>query len=334
MKVFLCAMAGLLLSGQVGAAAERDILATARELAEKGQQADALRQIDRALAEDPGSAQAQFLKGFLLARVGREAEAQEIFLDLTRRYPQYPEPFNNLAVLYAQRGEYERAVEILKQALQTHSSYGAAYENLTKVYGKLASRAYDRALGQESSTPSAGPGLQLLAELDGSAAGTDSAPAIIAARPPGEAAPTKPMEPLPGAPEPRETVPVAPVAPAEPIVEFDASAVVSLVEGWARAWSEQRVEDYLGFYSRDFLPEDGSSRDSWSQVRAERIRRPRRIEVEVDSIGVRKIAEGSAQAKFNQTYRSDRFEDRVVKTLDLVLEDGNWKIRAEMSSLD
>jgi len=331
MKAFLCALSWLLLVGQVGAAAEKDILATARELAENGQQADALRQIDRALAENPGSAEARFLKGFLLARIGREDEAQEIFLDLTRRYPQYPEPFNNLAVLYAQRGEYERAVEILKQALQTHSSYGAAYENLTKVYGKLASRAYDRALGQESSTPSAGPGLQLLAELDGSATGADSVPAIVAARPPGEAAPTTPMEPLPSVPGPRET---APVAPAEPIVEFDAPAVVSLVEAWARAWSEQRVDDYLDFYSQDFLPQDGSSRDSWSRVRAERIRRPRQIEVEVDSIGVRKTAEGGAQAKFNQTYRSDRFEDRVVKTLDLVLEDGKWKIRAEMSSLD
>lgn len=330
MKELLCAIVGLTLVAQTGAA-QSDALASAREMAAQGQQADALQAVERVLAGEPDSADALFLKGVVLAGSGRQDEALQLFLDLTRRYPEYPEPFNNLAVLYAERGDYERAVEILKQALQTHSSYRAAYENLTKVYGKLASRAYDRALGQESSTPSAGPGLQLLADLGARSAPSNGPTPTVAVREPRPPAPITPAEPLPG---PAASRPATPVAPSEPLVEFDAAAVVAVVQGWARAWSEQQVDDYLGFYAREFAPNDGMSRSAWAEQRAERIRRPRQIEVRVDSIAVRQAGEGRAQARFEQFYRSDRFQDRVSKTLDLVLEGGVWKIQAEQASVE
>ena len=47
----------------------------------------------------------------------------------------------DLAVLYAGRGEYEKARESLEMAIRTHPSYATAHENLGDVYAKLASQA-------------------------------------------------------------------------------------------------------------------------------------------------------------------------------------------------
>lgn len=336
MKGLLCAITGVAMAAQ-GLWADNAALDGARQLAAQGRHGDALRAVERVLADDPESADALFLRGVVLAGAGREEEAQEVFLDLTRRYPQYPEPFNNLAVLFAQSGDYERSVKVLKRALQTHSSYGTAYDNLTKVYGKLASRAYDRALGQESSAPSAGPALELLADLDASADPLEGGTMTMAARGDREVEPSRvlPSEPI-AEPAPKIVVaePVAPIVPSEPIVEFDAAGVIAMVRAWAQAWSDQRGADYIGFYSRSFVPEGGGSRAAWERQRAERIRRPRFIEVTVESVGVRQIGDGQAQARFDQSYRSNRFNDRVSKTLDLVWEADGWKILRERARPD
>jgi len=333
MKGLLCAIIGLAMSAQ-GLLAQDGSLDAARRLADQGRHGDALQAVDRALLGNPGSAEALFLRGVVLARAGRVEEAKEVFLDLTQRYPESPEPFNNLAVLFAQGGDYERSVKVLKRALQTHSSYGTAYDNLTKVYGKLASRAYDRALGQESSSPSAGPALELLADLDAEAGASVGASVTLAARedPLAASEPVRPSEPV-ARPEPRIEVaePIAQVAPAEPIVEFDAAGVVAMVKAWASAWSDQRADDYVDFYSQSFAPEGGGSRRAWAAQRRDRIRRPRFIQVAVDSIGVRQSGDQRAQARFNQSYRSDRFADRVSKTFDLVWEAGGWKIHREVA---
>jgi len=325
----------LLFGGAAGGAELADV----RQLAAQGRLEEALTAVDGALAAEPGSAEARLLRGFVLARAGREDEALEVFLELTRSHPQYPEPFNNLAVIYAGRGDYERAVEILKQALQTHSSYRTAYENLTKVYGQLASRAYDRALGQESSAPVPGPALYLLSDLDPDGSGERGAAATVVfleplAPAPVEVAASGAREPaIAAAPEPRPAEQAAPAAPpaTPPEDVFDASELVEVVRRWAAAWSDQRVADYLDFYSSRFAPGGGASRSAWAEQRRERLRRPRFIEVAVDSVGVRPLAAGRAQVKFVQSYRSDTLQDRVIKTLDMVREGGEWKIAREES---
>lgn len=310
--------------------ADESALRKPRELAAAGRHAQALEELNAVLARQPESVEAVLLKGVLLAESGRRKEAEQVFQDLARRFPQHPEPLNNLAVLYAQSGDYERSVEVLKQALHTHSSYATAYDNLTKVYGRLAGRAYDRALGQESTAPAGGPSLELLSEVDASRLASGRAAATPVARLESESPATPVPEPAtPSAA--RVTPPSAPVVPAEPIAEFDAAGVVDMVRAWARAWSEQRADDYLAFYSEDFRPDAGGTRAAWTVQRRQRVLRPRFIEVELESIGVRQIAERRAQARFVQSYRSDRFSDRVTKTLDLVWEAGGWKIQGEMS---
>src|SRR2546425_9737176 len=76
---------------------------------------------------------------------------RSIFTKLTQDYPELPEPYNNLAVIYASQGQYEKARAALEQSIRTHPSYATAYENLGDVYAKLASQAYDKALQLDSS---------------------------------------------------------------------------------------------------------------------------------------------------------------------------------------
>ena len=74
----------------------------ARALMAQGQYVQALQKLDQQLAKNPQDAEARFSRGIALTKLNRTAEAMKVFTDLTRDYPQLPEPYNNLAVLYAQ----------------------------------------------------------------------------------------------------------------------------------------------------------------------------------------------------------------------------------------
>jgi len=123
-------------------------------------------------------------------------------------------------------------------------------------------------------------------------------------------------EPSAAAGEPAEAVPG----------REDAAA---LVERWRAAWEGQRLEDYLASYASDFVPARGLTRDAWRKLRSERLTRPASIEVKIESLAVTLLDPAKARAGFVQTYRSDRYTDRVRKTLELVVEDGEWRIQLE-----
>lgn len=130
-------------------------LEDAARLMRAGQTQQALEQINKTLAIKPNDAQARFMKGTVLVELGNSKEATDIFLKLTQDYPELPEPYNNLAVLYAAQGQYDKARAALEKSLRTHPSYATAYENLGEVYAKLANQAYDKAL--QLDTPGGSP---------------------------------------------------------------------------------------------------------------------------------------------------------------------------------
>ncbi len=143
-----------------------DDVRDAARLLRAGQPQQALEQINKALATAPSDAQARFMKGTILAELGNSKEAVEIFLKLTQDYPELPEPYNNLAVLYAAQGQYDQARTALEKSLHTHPSYATAYENLSEVYAKLANQAYDKALQLETAgSPPKNNKLALVREL-------------------------------------------------------------------------------------------------------------------------------------------------------------------------
>ncbi|MGN6314833.1 tetratricopeptide repeat protein [Trinickia sp.] len=114
----------------------------------------ALAELDTRIASHPRDAQAKFKRGTVLARLNRDDEAIRQFTELTQTYPELPEPYNNLAALYAKHGRYEDARTALETAVKANPSYGLAYENLGDLYLRLAQQSYRRAqgLGQASAT--------------------------------------------------------------------------------------------------------------------------------------------------------------------------------------
>jgi tetratricopeptide (TPR) repeat protein len=67
--------------------------------------------------ERPREPQARFLKGLALADSGKADEAIATFQSVLGDYPELPEPHNNLAVLYAQKGQYGLARDELEAAI-------------------------------------------------------------------------------------------------------------------------------------------------------------------------------------------------------------------------
>ncbi len=172
----------LLLGTVLGAsAAHADDMQQANALLKSGRYPQALEHVDKVIAAKPQDPQARFLKGLILTEQGDTKDAIEVFQKLTQDYPDLPEPYNNLAVIYAGKGHYEKARAALEKSIRTHSSYATAYENLGDVYARLASQAYDKALQLDSSNSTAqsklmpvrslvGPGPQPVATAEGKVA--------------------------------------------------------------------------------------------------------------------------------------------------------------------
>ena len=338
-----------------------DDVEDAARLLKSGQHQQALDRVNKVLATKPRDARARFLKGLIFAEQGNAKDATDMFLALTKDYPDLPEPYNNLAVIYASQGQYDKARGALEQSIRTHPSYATAYENLGDVYAKLASQAYDKALQFDSANPAAKNKLALVKELVGGStpakpvavAAAPAAPAAAPASPPAPAAPAAPTTPKetakapaviaaaepakPAASKEAAKAPVvAAVEPAKPAAEKPAAQktsnaeILDAVHAWAKAWSAKDVDAYLAFYGKDFKTPGGEARADWEKSRRQRIGAPKSISVTVEAPKVSVGADGSASVTFRQGYRSDVLKTAIAtKTLVLAKTDGRWLIRQE-----
>jgi tetratricopeptide (TPR) repeat protein len=166
-------------------------LAEATAMMREGQYVTALARIDDVLAKDARNPQARFLKGVVQTDTGDIDEAAATFQALTEDFPELPEPHNNLAVIWAQLGRYDKAKTELELALAAHPDYAIAHENLGDVYTRLGGSEYDRALALDKSNKSAQAKLALVRQL-------------FAVAP--SATPTKVAVPKPATPKQPQTV--------------------------------------------------------------------------------------------------------------------------------
>jgi tetratricopeptide (TPR) repeat protein len=250
-----------------------------------------------------------------------------MFTRLTQDYPNLPEPYNNLAVIYAGQGQYEKARAALEQSIRTHPSYATAYENLGDVYAKLASQAYGKALQLDASNTGAQNKLSLVRELVGE-------PKAVAVA---KAEPAKPAEPK-AEPKPEPKVEAKaeprPEPTPEPKAEPPASnpaEVIKALNGWAQAWSRKDADGYLSYYAADFDPPGRESRPAWEKTRRERIEAPKSIAVSIDSPKVTMRGNDRAVVSFRQNYRSDRLKSTSRKTVEMVKNEKGWQIQKEQA---
>lgn len=127
--------------------ARADALRDVETLYRAGDVEQALRRTDAAIVANPADARLRFFKGVMLAESQRQAEAQAVFERMSQDFPELPEPYNNLAVLYAAQGDWHKARQALESALRADPAYATAYENLGDVYLQLARLAYEQAGG-------------------------------------------------------------------------------------------------------------------------------------------------------------------------------------------
>ncbi len=303
-----------------------DDASDASKLYKAGQLNEALKKIDTVLTQKPKDAQMRFLKGIILTEQNKSAEAITVFSKLTDDFPELPEPYNNLAVLYASNGQYVKASAALEMAIRTNPTYGTAHENLGDVYAKLASQSYDKALQLDSGNSTAKLKLSLVKNLIGNTAGTANPKSTSPANPIANASVT------PKAVEPKTVAPVAatPTPVIKPVGSGDKDAALNLLEAWAKAWSNQDVSKYLSYYAKDFQTPKGESRQVWAQDRRERIEGKGKINVRIDDANV-SIDGNTATVKFKQFYTSDRLSATSRKILVLSKQDGKWLIKQERS---
>ena len=133
---------------QVDGSQTKALLQT-RELIELGKYEEAESIIMVQLNEKPRDAQWRYLEALLKAEMGLSMKNKDIldtavflFERLSEEFPELPEPYNNLAVLYDKMGQEQKAIKSFKLAILNNPDYTLAYENLADLYLFLARETY------------------------------------------------------------------------------------------------------------------------------------------------------------------------------------------------
>jgi len=316
----------------VPAAAQKDELQEANQLFKQGQLERALERVEAYLKGRPKDARGRFLKGLIFVEQGKPNDAIKVFTELTQEYPELPEPYNNLAVLYASRGNYEQARSALEMAIRTHPSYATAHENLGDVYAKMASQAYDKALKIDKGNAPLQTKLNLIKDIF---VGGARPPKPAAAKPEAaQLAVAAPVQKPPAPVQQSQNKVAAPAAKSAPVKSpakpsGNPEEVLSAVNLWAKAWSDNDVPGYLAHYATDFKTPGGEPRSDWEAQRKARIAKPRKIQVEVESPKVVFNDKGRVTVTFRQHYRSDAINVSNTKTLVMVKSGDRWLIEQE-----
>ena len=291
------------------------------KLIRAGQTVEALRKVDTALVLHPKDAQMRFLKGLILTQQNKPSDAIAVFSKLSDDYPELPEPYNNLAVLYAANGQYDKARASLESAIRVNPTYGTAQENLGDVYAKLASQAYDKALQLDPGNATAKQKSTLVHTLVGNT--TSGTNAKVTAKTPAAATQT--------AQKPVGMVELQGKADAGKTAAPEQAELIRKIENWAQVWSEKNTEAYLAHYAPDFQPASGAAHKTWVEERRNRIGSKGRIDVKLEDIKVA-VNGDTATVQFRQIYISDKLTEKNSKTLVLAKTDGKWLIKQERAT--
>ncbi|MBD9401205.1 tetratricopeptide repeat protein [Comamonas sp. CMM02] len=138
----LLALSGFLIAG----VAQADMYDDVAALAKSGKPAEAIAKADQYLSNNPRDPQMRFLKGVAQSKAGDLEAATTTFQTLVEEYPELPEPYNNLAVIYASQGQLDKARGALEMAVRNNPNYAVAHENLGDIYARLAHDSYNQSL--------------------------------------------------------------------------------------------------------------------------------------------------------------------------------------------
>ena len=359
---FAVCLLSLLLTTLPASRAWADDFSEVAQLSREGKFVEAMAKVEVYLSSRPKDAQMRLLKGLVQRDAGKPTDALMTFVRMTEEFPELPEPYNNLGVIYADQNQLDKARTAFEMALRTNPSYATAHENLADVYGRLSSAAYNKALQIDLSNAAVAPKLALVRQIVTlnptklSAAQLAALPKLQPAPAPAAVAPTpttqvalapaktapeatpkaapapeataKPArEAAPAARKPADEAPAAQKSP--PVVDTTANREVEqAVQTWANAWGSKDLKAYFAAYGRDFDPAGKLSRSQWEEERRARIEGKATISVKLTDVQTL-VRGNSALVKFRQDYRANGIAISSRKTLEMVRQGDSWKIVRE-----
>ena len=215
-------------------------------LLQGSQPEQALKLIDQRLSATPKDPQLRFLQGVAFAMANKNKEAIDTFTQLTKEFPELPEPYNNLAVLYANQNQLDKSRQALEQAIRTNPSYSTAHENLGDIYAKLASQAYSKALQLDGShAQSVQPKLALIHDLFSTGQAQAQAQAQALAKAPSAPAPvtaTATQAVSSSTTAPAQATVVAAAATAQPVASAQPATATPVTETASPPATEPKAE--------------------------------------------------------------------------------------------
>jgi len=234
----------------------------------------------------------QFQQALSLSKQGEWQQAADLFQQVAKEQPDWPEPKNNLAVALLKLGQAEQARQSLELAVTSQSSFKVAQDNRQKLYDHLAAKAYEKALGNNGDLQP--PELQLIDSIQ------------------------------------QASVPVAQAVVVTQAADADA-IIRQQLDRWSGAWSGADTESYLACYSPQFKSFDQKiDFQQWRYQRRIRLKSSKNVAISLDAIKVFLNQQGNtALVEFVQYYRSANYNDKVIKQLLLIHENNQWLITSE-----
>lgn len=307
LRIALCT----LLSSLFLTAAQAQNKAEIATLLESGQLEQARTDLETWPQEDRGP-DYLFLQARLAELEGDTQTAVTLLEELIKTHPELPEAYNNLALIQIRKGNHSMATELLRAAMQTDPRYQQVYENLGKLYTLLASEAYKKALGSDNN-------VEIPAVFNAFDQLTMEQVAVEK--------PDMEEEAEVGVKE----EPVEPQQSSEPINLGEAkNNILRQVRNWADAWASQNVENYLSYYSPEFVPSDEMSLADWRKLRRDRVSAPQFIQVIISDPKVIIYPHNQmASVTFLQEYESNTYNETIKKILLFHKTAGKWLIIQE-----
>ena len=276
------------------------------KLIEEKKYAEAKEIVEQLLDSDKENPQLLFIDGVLLSELGEIDNAINVFVSLTKSHPTLPEPYNNLAVLYAQSGNFDLARTALEKSIKTHPSYATAHVNLGDLYTRMASESYNQALQIDKSNKNAKTKLSLIKKLFNFQPINKN---IVIAQ------------------DAKKTQSLNEVKNKEEDIN---EKIFVMIDNWKNAWVGQNFDQYIGYYSDNFKNNKGMDIEKWKQFRKPRIVNKPSINIKLENIEISRN-KNLFSVSFIQIYQSGNIDSTTKKTLLIELVDNHLKIVNEIS---
>jgi tetratricopeptide (TPR) repeat protein len=277
------------------------------KLIEEKDYLEAKKIVEQLLDSDKENPQLLFINGVLLSELGEIDEAINVFVSLTKSHPALPEPYNNLAVLYAQNGNFDLAKTALEKSIKTHPSYATAHINLGDLYTRMASESYNQALQIDKSNKNAKTKLSLIKKLFNFQPINKN---IVL---------TEDSE--------QKSQSFNEIKNIEKIIN---EKIFVMIDNWKNAWMSQNFDQYIEYYSDNFKNNKGMDLEKWKQFRKPRVINKPSINLKLENIEISKN-NNLYSVSFTQIYQSGDIDSTTKKTLLIELIDDQLKIVNEIS---